>query len=463
MANKNNVYIGNRYVPVFANPVEWDNLRIYEPLTIVTYQGTSYTSKKAVPAGIALSNTEYWVATGNYNAQVEQYRQEVTTLSGEVSTLSGDVSDISGDVEELNKKIFYKVVDASGNGDYTTISSALADNPTVARLYIMPGTYHEKVDFNHHQFVSLIGIDKDHTVITYDSGVYKDSTVLTNINFEIRNLTIEAKGNPNFTPTFNTSDVINTFPSYALHADGGSGLTSNNIGLVENCNIISSAGPAVGSGVQSNGNLTFENCYIFRSPINNSYKANNGMHDGALLIHCANAGNTYHVGTLRNNIIECSYYPSLLVRCQGLAGENGFELLAQNNQTNNGVIYLRGTSALSAYSNGNENQKINSNKGYKEFKNANLSNGSVEITFDSDIRNASFMQVLFRQSTDFTGFASMTIPISTIMETIESNFPVSYTEVGRDTNAAAISMTGYDKITCACSSALGNAVSVILI
>lgn len=42
----NNIYIGNRYVPVFANPVEWDNLREYEPLTIVTYQGTSYTSKR---------------------------------------------------------------------------------------------------------------------------------------------------------------------------------------------------------------------------------------------------------------------------------------------------------------------------------------------------------------------------------------------------------------------------------
>jgi hypothetical protein len=459
MANKNNVYIGNRYVPVFADPVEWDNLRIYEPLTIVTYQGTSYTSKKAVPAGIALSNTEYWVATGNYNAQVEQYRQEVAALSDEVDQFEADVN------AEMAKylKLGYKVVDASGNGDYTTISAALSANPSTARLLILPGTYREKVDFNHHQYVSLIGIDKEHTVITYDSGVYKDSTVLTNINFEIRNLTIEAKGNTNFTPTFDVTNVLNTFPSYALHADGGSGLTSNNIGLVENCNIISSAGPAVGSGVQSNGNLTFDSCYIFRSPINNSYKANNGLHDGALLIHCANAGNTYHLGTLRNNIIECSYYPSLLVRCQGLAGENGFELLAQNNQTNNGVIYLKGTSALSPYSNGNENQKINANKGYKELKNANLSNGSVEITFDSDIRNASFMQIVFRQSTDFTAFATMIIPISTIMETIESNFPVSYTEIGRDQAAAAIGMTGYDKITCACSSPLGNAVSVVLI
>ena len=81
---KNNIYVGNRYVPVFANPVEWDNLRSYDPLTIVTYQGTSYTSKKTVPVGIELNNSEYWVATGNYNAQIEEYRKDVAQVKKDV-------------------------------------------------------------------------------------------------------------------------------------------------------------------------------------------------------------------------------------------------------------------------------------------------------------------------------------------------------------------------------------------
>lgn len=76
----NRQYIGARYVPKFADPIEWDNLRSYEALTIVTYAGTSYTSKKPVPVGVELNNTEYWVVTGNYNAQVELYRQDVTKL-----------------------------------------------------------------------------------------------------------------------------------------------------------------------------------------------------------------------------------------------------------------------------------------------------------------------------------------------------------------------------------------------
>jgi len=85
-------YIGARYVPVFANPIEWDNLRSYEALTIVTYQGTSYTSKKNVPVGIDLDNKEYWVATGNYNAQVENYRREVSEIKKELDVVNSYLS-----------------------------------------------------------------------------------------------------------------------------------------------------------------------------------------------------------------------------------------------------------------------------------------------------------------------------------------------------------------------------------
>lgn len=72
-----NLYVGARYVPVFANPSQWNNANSYEPLTIVTNEGNSYTSKTFVPAGTDISNEEYWALTGNYNAQVEQYRSEV--------------------------------------------------------------------------------------------------------------------------------------------------------------------------------------------------------------------------------------------------------------------------------------------------------------------------------------------------------------------------------------------------
>lgn len=112
-------YIGARYVPIFANPLEWDNTKTYEPLTIVTYQGNSYTSTQFVPTGITIDNTEFWALTGNYNAQIEAYRQEVANLSNsteadfteintqlnsintDINSINTDIADINGELENL--------------------------------------------------------------------------------------------------------------------------------------------------------------------------------------------------------------------------------------------------------------------------------------------------------------------------------------------------------------------------
>lgn len=103
---ENNIYIGNRYVPILANPIEWDNLREYESLTIVTYNGTAYTSRKRVPAGTALSNSEYWAVTGNYNAQVEQYREETEAvardLAGFMESVDSDIDTLTDNIDLLN-------------------------------------------------------------------------------------------------------------------------------------------------------------------------------------------------------------------------------------------------------------------------------------------------------------------------------------------------------------------------
>ena len=81
-----NQYIGARYVPLFAEPIEWDGTKQYEPLTIVSHKGNSYTSRQFVPSGIDISNESFWALTGNYNAQVEQYREEVKAYDGRITT-----------------------------------------------------------------------------------------------------------------------------------------------------------------------------------------------------------------------------------------------------------------------------------------------------------------------------------------------------------------------------------------
>ena len=58
-------YVGARYVPMFAEPIDWDITKAYSPLTIVYYQGNSYTSKQSVPTGTDINNDTYWALTGN--------------------------------------------------------------------------------------------------------------------------------------------------------------------------------------------------------------------------------------------------------------------------------------------------------------------------------------------------------------------------------------------------------------
>lgn len=78
-------YVGARYVPLFANPIEWNSERAYEPLTIVLHKGDSYTSRQSVPTGVDISDDAFWAMTGNYNAQIEQYRGEVAAFSDRIS------------------------------------------------------------------------------------------------------------------------------------------------------------------------------------------------------------------------------------------------------------------------------------------------------------------------------------------------------------------------------------------
>lgn len=103
-------YIGARYVPKFYDDgqggAEWTNTVEYEPLTIVQYQGNSYTSRQYVPVGIAITNTDYWLLTGNWQSQVEQYRQEVYAFDGRITQNATDIADLEADLTaEENARI----------------------------------------------------------------------------------------------------------------------------------------------------------------------------------------------------------------------------------------------------------------------------------------------------------------------------------------------------------------------
>lgn len=108
-------YIGARYVPLFADPIDWDNTLEYEPLTVVLDQGASYVSRQWVPAGVDILNTDYWILWADYNAQIAAYRAEVQAYDGRITQNANDIDALE---DRLPKADFTSV---------NTVSKAIGD------------------------------------------------------------------------------------------------------------------------------------------------------------------------------------------------------------------------------------------------------------------------------------------------------------------------------------------------
>ena len=128
-------YIGARYVPIFGrkgeDSTQWDNSAPYEPLTIVFYQGNSFTSRQYVPAGVDINNTAYWASTGIYNAQIEQYRQEVLTFDARITKLETDLpaldTTLTNKIDALDTELTGKIdaLDTKVTGDLSDLDTTL--------------------------------------------------------------------------------------------------------------------------------------------------------------------------------------------------------------------------------------------------------------------------------------------------------------------------------------------------
>ena len=127
------MYIGARYVPIFADPVEWDDEREYEPLTIVTHNGDCYTSKCYVPKGAQLppypeGQTKYWVKTSDYNGQFADLKKTVLDLSRLVEQFQKDNKDFTDLIHDWNEKVIQWEKDMAAWGErLDTVESNVAD------------------------------------------------------------------------------------------------------------------------------------------------------------------------------------------------------------------------------------------------------------------------------------------------------------------------------------------------
>lgn len=267
----NRQYVGARYVPKIMG--EWNKALQYEALSIVTHLGNSFTSKVPVPVNIDITNTDYWVNTGNYNAQVEAYRKEALEAKQLANNTNADLQTFKENQtntnNEFNNKIDLTTSALNGlknvvfNGDtpnvitvaksggrFHTINEAI----TFAKKYcsrnnrvtilICGGVYNESIVLTKNPGIDLIGVGMPEIVSSdpYPNGaayIYGD-TYIEGIFFH------------------STSDS-----AYAFHLDGSTDTSYGTTVTAVNCKFNSEHEPALGCGCTRGCNYTFINCEFY--------------------------------------------------------------------------------------------------------------------------------------------------------------------------------------------------------
>lgn len=193
-----NTYVGMRYVPLFDG--DWNSEKDYEPLTVVNLDGNSYTSKTFVPAGMnPVGNTDYWAETGNYNAQIEAYRQEVLQYNGRIQANADAITALDAredtDIQKIEKTklddiwsgtvimigdSYLEGYTPSGNvkswGEFVKEKKKIEDSRYIAKFKGGVGFKRtvDGVNFSTLFDSALIGIDPNTVTLVIIAGGYND-------------------------------------------------------------------------------------------------------------------------------------------------------------------------------------------------------------------------------------------------------------------------------------------------
>ena len=231
-----NTYVGMRYVPIFDG--EWDRTKTYEPLTIVSYQGNSYTSRTFIPTGMDINNTDYWALTGNYNAQVEYYRQETQRVAEaleECNFAYNNVAEMIADESLSEGKVcntlgYYSVGDGGGatyiigsTGTANGLDIIECDNELIATLvkpvYGNPLMYGAYGDDTHDDYDAIVRCIEQHDYTIFPSD--KTYLIGTTLNIgegktiEGYSATIHGTANPAvLVKNYESSQVHTALPIY---------------------------------------------------------------------------------------------------------------------------------------------------------------------------------------------------------------------------------------------------------
>lgn len=269
----NRQYVGARYVPKIMG--EWDKNIPYEALSIVTYKGNSFTSKIPVPAKVDIGNETYWVNTGNYNVQIEEYRKETLEAKQLANNTNTDLQAFKTNQTNTNNEINNKI--ASTTSALNNLKNAVfdGDTPSVITVAKNGGRFHtinEAITF------AKKYCKRDTRVtILICGGVYRESIVLTKnpgidlIGVGMPEIITDApypNGPANiYGDTYIEGIYFHSIGanSYAFHLDGSTDTSCGTSVTVVNCKFVSDNQPALGCGCTRGCRYTFINCLFYGS------------------------------------------------------------------------------------------------------------------------------------------------------------------------------------------------------
>lgn len=132
MNSKLDEAISNKSGIQFADPMEWDINSSYPELRVVVDgNNIGYLSIKAVPAGILLSDEEYWQPIFNMDAifdMLDNIDTDIDSIEGDVSELQSGLNAINGDVTALQNGL--GTTNENVSGLTTRVGTLETDNST---------------------------------------------------------------------------------------------------------------------------------------------------------------------------------------------------------------------------------------------------------------------------------------------------------------------------------------------
>lgn len=193
-------------------------------------------------------------------------------------------------------------VDKNGNGDFSSITEAIAsiNNDTLSNpvtIIVHSGIYNESVSIGGERHISLIGVNKKDCIIKTDTGLYADAPLEIQGDAYISNLTFIATHE-------NTSAgmPITGNKAYAVHCDYvGSGTTT-----FFNCDLISYQSSALGAGLHQDQTLILNTCNLITYTPNDETWTTTPSY-GACFVHSsATATHTNQKFLMKNCYLESS-------------------------------------------------------------------------------------------------------------------------------------------------------------